>query len=64
MSAFFELLPRGGSYYEKPIVLQQRLIYIYHDTQSILHIRDSFHQGGDCQACQNQGVQAHKIRQD
>ena len=37
---------------------------IQYDKENRLHTRDSFHQGGNCQACQSQGVQAQEIRQD
>ena len=60
---FFRPRPRGGTYYEEPIVLTAK-VKIYNEKENILQVRDSFHQGGDCQACQNQGVQTQEIRQD
>ena len=59
----FDRLPRGGTCTRDQLFYT--IVYlIQYDKKNRLQTRDSFHQDGDCQACQNQGVQAHKIRQD
>ena len=53
-----EVLVRGAN-------CSTTIVYLIHyDNKNRLQTRDSFHQGGDCQACQNQGVQTQEIRQD
>ena len=63
MSVFLNCY-RGEVVIARSQLFLQKVNTQINETKNKMHIRDSLHQSGDCQACQNQGACTLPFRQD